>query len=150
NKQGWFTLHQKKKHNLTLNDYLLKYYYNPDDLKCCYELCVNTVGLYRGKPKKFCSMECAGRNKGSPITCAVCGKKFDTRTRPNRATKTCSNPCAKKLKSNKIKEWHYSMSKDEKAKHFENIITKTAKTRRENCTPSWNSGKTGVYSKEVI
>ncbi|MFC4022813.1 endonuclease domain-containing protein [Oceanobacillus longus] len=42
------------------------------------------------------------------------------------------------------------MSPEKKRKHFNNIITKTAKTRRINKTPSWNSGKTGIYSQETI
>ncbi|MGN8645899.1 endonuclease domain-containing protein [Gracilibacillus sp. HCP3S3_G5_1] len=150
NKQGWFTLHLKNYHNLSLEEYLLRYYYFPEDLKCSYILCQNTVGLYRGKPKKYCSAICSGRSKGKPLTCIICGNKFDTSTRPNRATKTCSKSCAKKLKSAKIKQWHKSMHPEEKEKHFRKIITKTAKTRKRNNTPSWNSGKTGVYSKETI
>jgi very-short-patch-repair endonuclease len=58
--------------------------------------------------------------------------------------------CAKINKSKKIKQWHMRMGLSEKEKHFKNIITKTAKTRRENGTPSWNSGKTGIYSEKTI
>ncbi|MEQ6375937.1 DUF559 domain-containing protein [Bacillaceae bacterium S4-13-56] len=42
------------------------------------------------------------------------------------------------------------MSDREKEAHFNKIITKTAITRKKNNTPSWNSGKTGIYSKETI
>ncbi|MCF3941750.1 hypothetical protein [Oceanobacillus alkalisoli] len=42
------------------------------------------------------------------------------------------------------------MSEKEKISHFKNIITKTARTRRKNGTPSWNSGKKGIYSQETI
>ncbi|MGD6803907.1 endonuclease domain-containing protein [Rossellomorea aquimaris] len=42
------------------------------------------------------------------------------------------------------------MLKEEKEAHFKKIISKTAKTRRSNKTPSWNSGKTGIYSEETI
>ncbi|WP_147294880.1 hypothetical protein [Oceanobacillus arenosus] len=42
------------------------------------------------------------------------------------------------------------MSKKERKTHINNIIAKTAKTRRKNNTPSWNSGKTGIYSEETI
>lgn len=42
------------------------------------------------------------------------------------------------------------MSKQQKDEHFTKIISKTAMTRKKNHTPSWNSGKTGIYSQEVI
>lgn len=42
------------------------------------------------------------------------------------------------------------MTEEEKKVRFENIISKTAATRRKNNTPSWNSGKTGIYSDETI
>lgn len=42
------------------------------------------------------------------------------------------------------------MPDEQKKVHFKNIISKTANTRKINGTPSWNSGKTGVYSKETI
>lgn len=148
NKQGRFTLHLKKEHHLSLEKYLINYYYKPEDLKCFYELCDNTVKLYRGKPNKFCSISCGG--KGTPLVCVVCGNKFDTSIRPNRNTKTCSNVCAKKIKSKKIKAWHKSMTNKEKTEHFKNIITKTARTRKKNHTASWNSGKTGIYSEDTI
>jgi very-short-patch-repair endonuclease len=148
NKQGRFTSHLKEKHGITLENYLIKYYYNQEDLKCSYILCDKYVGLHRGKPKKYCSKSCASR--GTPLVCAICGAYFDTTTRPNRSTKTCSDKCAKILKSRKIAEWHQSMSIEDKEKHFKKIITKTAKTRRKNHTPSWNSGKTGIYSQETI
>jgi very-short-patch-repair endonuclease len=148
NKQGRFTSHIKKEHNLTLEEYLIQHYYNEEDLKCTYELCDGTVGLYRGKPEKYCSRSC--RSKGKPLVCVVCDNKFDTDTRPHRKTKTCSDACASKLRSVKTKAWHTSMSEEEKQTHFKGIITKTAKTRKDNKTPSWNSGKTGIYSEETI
>ncbi|GIN73552.1 hypothetical protein J14TS2_40270 [Bacillus sp. J14TS2] len=148
NKQGRFTSHLKKEHDLKLEEYLIKYYYEPKDLKCSYELCEGTVGLYRGKPKKYCSSSCG--SKGEPLVCIVCNSKFDTCTRPHRLTKTCSDTCASKLRSIKTTAWHKSMTKEEKETHFDRIIVKTAKTRRKNRTPSWNSGKTGIYSKETI
>jgi very-short-patch-repair endonuclease len=42
------------------------------------------------------------------------------------------------------------MPREVKREHFKTIIRKTATTRKKNNTPSWNSGKTGVYSKETI
>lgn len=42
------------------------------------------------------------------------------------------------------------MDPEKKKERLKKIINKTAKTRRENRTPSWNSGKTGIYSKETI
>ncbi|WP_301108330.1 endonuclease domain-containing protein [Sporosarcina sp.] len=39
---------------------------------------------------------------------------------------------------------------EEKKEHFGKIISKTAKTRKKNKTPSWNSGKTGIYSEKTI
>ncbi|MBO1512399.1 endonuclease domain-containing protein [Metabacillus bambusae] len=144
NKQGWFTLHLKA-HGLTLNEYLIKYYYHEDDLRCSYELCEKLVSLRRGKPKQHCSTSCAA--KGKPLQCHVCGTKFEAQ---HRGTKTCSPDCAKKLKAMKIVEWHQSMSEQTKNEHFTKIIKKTAKTRKDNKTPSWNSGKTGIYSEETI
>ncbi|GAE92249.1 hypothetical protein JCM21714_1236 [Gracilibacillus boraciitolerans JCM 21714] len=150
NKQGRFTLHLKIQHHISLNEYLISYYYSSDELNCSYELCENKVKLYRGKPKKFCSNACASRNKAKPNICHVCGKKFDTTVRPHRATKTCSKYCENQLRSNSTYNWHKSMSKQQKDEHFTKIISKTAMTRKKNHTPSWNSGKTGIYSQEVI
>ncbi|WP_198029782.1 endonuclease domain-containing protein [Bacillus sp. J33] len=82
--------------------------------------------------------------------CVVCNNKFDTSTRPHRETKTCSEDCEGQLRSSRTKAWHESMNGEAKEKHFKNIISKTAKTRRENNTPSWNSGKTNIYSDETI
>lgn len=144
NKQGKFTSHLKK-HGLTLNEYLLKHYYQDNDLKCAYELCRRLVTLRRGKPNKFCSISCGA--KGKPLVCQTCGKKFEAK---HRGTKTCSQICARKLKSQKLANWHHSMSNEQKQEHFRTIINKTAKTRKLNKTPSWNSGKTGIYSKETI
>ncbi|GAB2552087.1 hypothetical protein JOD18_004804 [Gracilibacillus alcaliphilus] len=52
NKQGRFTSHLKLQHGLSLNDYLIQYFYTKNDLKCSYSLCENAVGLRRGLPKK--------------------------------------------------------------------------------------------------
>lgn len=145
NKQGRFTSHIKK-HGLTLEKYLIKHYYKLDDLKCSYKFCNGTVRLTRGKPNKYCSAKCMGR-KSRLRECQVCNKEFDTE---DIRVKTCSKACKKVLKSNSAKAWHESMSAEEKTEHYKNIITKTAKTRKKNNTPSWNSGKTGIYSKETI
>lgn len=145
NKQGRFTSHLLKEHNLTLNEYLSQYFYSKDELKCQYELCDNLVKLRRGIPNRYCSFSCA--NKGTPLICQICEKKFDGK---HRATKTCSDKCENQLRSKRTKEWHSRMSDIEKERHFTNIITKTAKTRKMNGTPSWNSGKTGIYSDETI
>ncbi|MGJ9456947.1 endonuclease domain-containing protein [Oceanobacillus sp. CF4.6] len=144
NKQGRFTSHLKV-HGHTLNSYLVKFYYTEDELKCSRDTCTNLVNLTRGVPNKYCSKFC-GSKKG-PLTCILCGNSFLAR---NRKTKTCSKECAKSVKSTKFKQWHKSMSPEKKREHFNNIITKTAKTRRVNKTPSWNSGKTGIYSQETI
>ncbi|MCI2254571.1 hypothetical protein L2D08_09355 [Domibacillus sp. PGB-M46] len=148
NKQGRFTSHIQYEHGLTLEEYLKQHYYRTLDLRCSYELCENTVGLRRGNPKKYCSPSCG--NKGKPLKCVVCSGKFDMSTRPHRQTKTCSEGCERYLRSIRAKAWHGSMSEEEKEKHFKNIISKTAKTRRGNQTPSWNSGKTGIYSEGTI
>ncbi|AJD91432.1 hypothetical protein JMA_21150 [Jeotgalibacillus malaysiensis] len=150
NKQGRFTSHIKNEHGISLEMYLLKYYYEPEDLICSYELCNNAVQLYRGIPVNYCSKACRGRGRSEPIVCVICNLKFDTNTRPHRKTKTCSDDCEKKLRSKKTKAWHDSMEINKKQEHFKRIISKTAKTRRKNKTPSWNSGKTGIYSEETI
>ncbi|MEW9049661.1 MAG: DUF559 domain-containing protein [Neobacillus sp.] len=147
NKQGWFTSHIKNEHRLRLEEYLIKYYYELEDLRCSYGLCDGIVGLRRGKPKKHCSRSCG--SKREPRRCIMCGDLFDTETR-NRLSITCSDACERKNRSTKTTAWHLSMSDDEKEEHFKNIITKTAKTRKENGTPSWNSGKTGIYSDETL
>jgi very-short-patch-repair endonuclease len=77
----------------------------------------------------------------------TCGKLFEAN---NRNTKTCSRKCAAINRSNNTKRWHDSMSLATKKTHFENIINKTAKSRKINKTPSWNSGKRGIYSDETI
>ncbi|MFC0269917.1 endonuclease domain-containing protein [Metabacillus herbersteinensis] len=145
NKNGQFSSHLLNNHNIKINDYLYKYYYSTKDLKCSYELCQKSVDLRRGKPKKHCSRSCA--NKHDPLKCIHCGKKFYAM---NRSTKTCGPSCAKSIKSRKIKEWHANMPKIEKELHFKRIIAKTASTRIKNKTPSWNSGKTGIYTQETI
>lgn len=145
NKQGWFTAHLKNEHNLSLDDYLLSYFYPKEMVTCQYILCNNMVKLRRGVPNKFCSRSCRG--KGEPLTCVICGKLFDEK---HRQTKTCSKDCASKLRSQNTGNWHSKMSFEQKKIHFEKIISKTAKTRKLNGTPSWNSGKTGIYSEETI
>ncbi|UFT97749.1 very short patch repair endonuclease [Radiobacillus kanasensis] len=147
NKQGRFTTHLKK-HTIMLNEYLKTYYYSDKDLKCSYELCYNLVDLYRGRPKQYCSRSCSA--KSDPMTCITCGKRFDTDTRPHRKTKTCSDNCESIQRSKSTKLWHQSMDENEKEKHFKKIITQTAQTRRKNKTPSWNSGKKGIYSEDTI
>ena len=148
NKQGRFTSHLKNEHNISLEKYLVTYFYSCNELRCSYELCQNLVGLYRGKPKNYSSISCG--SKGKPLVCILCGEKFDTKTRPNRATKTCSDECERTIRSYRTSQWHKRMSDEEKKEHFSKIISKTAKTRRKNNTPSWNSGKKGVYSDETI
>ncbi|MCM3617749.1 endonuclease domain-containing protein [Sutcliffiella horikoshii] len=145
NKQGRFTSHLLKNHSLNLESYLIEFYYKEKELICSYELCNNKVGLRRGIPKLHCSRSCS--TKGKPLECLVCSSKFEA---SNRQTKTCSKKCAKTLKSQKVAEWHKKMPIDIKNEHFNSIIKKTSATRRQNNTPSWNSGKTGVYSRETI
>ncbi|MFJ5789217.1 DUF559 domain-containing protein [Lysinibacillus sp. NPDC093712] len=145
NKQGWFTTHLKNEHNLTLDNYLISHFYPKEMVTCQYVLCNNVVKLRRGVPNKFCSRSCRG--KGEPLTCVICGKLFDEK---HRQTKTCSKECASKLRSQNTGKWHKKMSLDQKKIHFKRIISKTAKTRKLNGTPSWNSGKTGIYSQETI
>jgi len=145
NKQGRFTLHLINEHRLTLEQYLVTYFYKTEDLICSYELCNKQVKLRRGLPNKFCSKACG--SKGSPLVCVNCGKKFDGK---HRQTKTCGSICEKKIRSRKTTEWHKSMDKELKIIHFKRIISKTSATRKRNKTPSWNSGKTGIYSEETI
>ncbi|WP_180994123.1 hypothetical protein [Bacillus sp. Marseille-P3661] len=146
NKQGLFTSHLKKEHDLSLHDYLVRYYYEQSDLVCKGFGCNNIVKLRRGKPNQYCSSKCAQKKDKAKI-CPVCNEKFsneDTRI------KTCSLSCSKQLKASKIKSWHQKMSTQQKENHFGNIIRKTSRTRKKNKTPSWNSGKTGIYSEETI
>ena len=145
NKSGRFTSHLMNEHNLTLEQYLIKYFYSKEQLKCQYEFCNHIVKLKRGVPNRFCSIGCS--SKGEPLTCIICGEKF---VPSNRKTKTCSKVCASKLRSSKTSAWHERMDNEFKEQHFSNIIKKTAKTRRMNRTPSWNSGRTGIYSPETI
>lgn len=145
NKQGRFTSHLKNEHNLKLNDYLIQFFYDKKQLICGYELCEKQVRLRRGIPNDYCSLSCSG--KGKPLKCEICLTKFDGK---NRNTKTCSEHCAKILRSKNTSNWHNQMTEEDKLKHFENIISKTAVTRRKNNTPSWNSGKKGIYSEETI
>lgn len=145
NKQGWFTAHLKNEHNLTLDNYLSSYFYSIDMMTCNYFLCSKKVKMRRGIPNQFCSSSC--RAKGEPLKCIICNKLFDGK---NRRTKTCSKECASKLRSENTSQWHYRMTNQQKAVHFETIILKTSKTRKKNGTPSWNSGKTGIYSEETI
>nr|WP_106779844.1 DUF559 domain-containing protein [Lysinibacillus timonensis] len=42
------------------------------------------------------------------------------------------------------------MPKVEKERYFITIILKTTRTRKVNKTPSWNSGRTGIYNEETI
>ncbi|WNF37806.1 DUF559 domain-containing protein [Bacillaceae bacterium IKA-2] len=144
NKQGRFTTHLKEKHGMKLEEYLLKYFYKKEQLLCQFEKCENLVQLRRGIPKKHCSQSCSGK---SLLLCEYCNKTF---YKKHKGTKTCSEDCAFKTKKEKITKWHALMAKEKKDIHFKNIISKTSTTRRRNKTPSWNSGKTGVYSDETI
>jgi very-short-patch-repair endonuclease len=144
NKQGKFTSHLKS-HELSLHEYLILHYYETKDLICTYDLCEKQVSLYRGRPKKHCCRQCASKEK--PLKCVTCGKLFEAN---NRKTKTCSRKCATINRSTNTKRWHASMPLTSKKTHFENIISKTAKSRKINNTPSWNSGKRGIYSEETI
>ncbi|KPL59625.1 hypothetical protein AM506_09135 [Rossellomorea vietnamensis] len=146
NKQGRFTSHLKNKHGLSLKDYLVSYYYTRDDLECCNETCKSIVQLRRGKPNKYCSKGC-GRRQSRLRKCKVCLKDFE---KEDLRVNTCSESCHKQLKKSLAKSWHESLKEEEKLKHFQKIISKTAKTRKANKTPSWNSGKTGIYSEETI
>lgn len=138
NKQGRFTTNLKK-HNFTLDKYLSTYYYTEDELKCNRDTCNGRVKLTRGIPNKYCSRFC--RQKKAPLIYIMCGSDFEAR---NRKTKTCSNKCAQRNKSKRIRQWHKRMTTTEKEEHFKKIITKTAATRRKNNTPSWNSGKKDI------
>jgi hypothetical protein len=144
NMTGKFTLHLKNEHNITLEKYLLSFLYSEKDLRCNNKLCSNLVGLNSGKPKKYCCKSCGGRKN---LTCKYCGKLF---FKAHKGTKTCSLECARKSMSKNIRKWHENMSQSQKELHFKKIIDKTARTRRKNKTPSWNSGKTGIYSEETI
>lgn len=75
NKQGRFTSHLKNEHNLTLDNYLISYFYPIEMVTCQYILCHKKVKLRRGIPNKFCSRSCRG--KGEPLTCVICGRLFD-------------------------------------------------------------------------
>lgn len=55
NKQGWFTSHLKNEHNLTLDNYLISYFYPIEMVICQYILCNKKVKLRRGIPNQFLS-----------------------------------------------------------------------------------------------
>ncbi|MFS0822779.1 DUF559 domain-containing protein [Bacillus sp. 1P02SD] len=145
NKQGKFTSHLKI-HSISLDDYLAKFYYSSEELRCNNPVCNKQVKVRRGIPNSFCSSGC-WQVKSKVRKCSYCQKSF---TKDDLRVKTCSKECAKQLKSEKISKWHNNMSDKDKKEHFDKIITKTAKTRRKNATPSWNSGKTGIYNDETI
>lgn len=146
NKQGRFTSHLKYEHHLDLNEYLVKYFYTDKDLECSNPNCNKKVSLRRGKPNQYCSNVCI-RKLSRQRKCEACGEEFE---KEDLRVKTFGPECKTALKSKKVKAWHKQMDPEVKKTRFQNIIAKTAKTRRENNTPSWNSGKTGVYSTETI
>lgn len=152
NRAGQFTKHLIKDHNMDLPTYLKKYFYKNEDLICQREGCNNLVEIdtsaNRWKPLKYCKNQaCLYPKKNRNRKCPVCNKMF---SKEDLRIKTCGKECSLKLKSEKITEWHAQMTEEEKKVRFENIISKTAATRRKNNTPSWNSGKTGIYSDETI
>ncbi len=154
NMAGQFTKHLMNDHNIDLPTYLKKYFYKKEDLVCQREDCKNLVEIdtshhkNRWKPKKYCeNKSCKYPRKNRKRRCQECKKLF---INEDLRVKTCSHECSLKLKSKKITQWHAQMSNEEKKERFQRIINKTAATRRKNKTPSWNSGKTGVYSKETI
>jgi len=139
-----------KEHSINTNNYLLEYYYSKEQLKCSTENCTMLVELRNYKPKLNCDECLKNKNYGKgkdEKECQSCGNVFKNK---DYRIKTCSKECAKELRSKKIKDWHKNMTIEAKSEHFKKIIQKTAMTRRKNNTPSWNSGKTGVYSKETI
>ncbi|UTW69866.1 hypothetical protein KHA80_02870 [Anaerobacillus sp. HL2] len=136
-KQGWFTVHLRQMHALSLEDYLLQYFYTKIAMQD--PLCKNLVGLRRGKPKSYCS-SCSMGNRIQLV-------EFSS-SKITKEQKHCSPECGEKLRRKSIVKWHASMSAEEKERHFQNIIPKLQKTRRQNKTPSWNSGKTGIYSED--
>lgn len=145
NKQGRFTQHVKNEHQLTLHEYLIRYFYEPKQLVCSYPICEQQVKLRRGMPNRFCSKSCS--SKRNPLVCVICNTSFEA---SHRQTKTCSKACATILRSQNTRRWHAMMSEEDKKHHFQRIIQKTAETRTHNGTPSWNSGKKGIYTEEII
>lgn len=65
----------ENEHNLTLDNYLISYFYPIEMVIRQYILCNKKVKLRRGIPNQFCSRSCRG--KGEPLTCVICGKLFD-------------------------------------------------------------------------
>ncbi|MEC5270567.1 DUF559 domain-containing protein [Caldifermentibacillus hisashii] len=154
NKAGQFTKHLVTLHQIDLPTYLKKFFYKKENLICQREGCGNLVEIdtnhnkNRWKPMKYCSnYSCRYTKKNRNRKCLVCNNLFSNE---DLRVKTCSKECSLNLKSKKVTEWHANMSEKEKRERFEKIISKTAATRRKNKTPSWNSGKTGIYTEETI
>jgi very-short-patch-repair endonuclease len=146
NKQGRFTSHLLIEHSVDLHDYLIAHIYNKEDLTCSNKECQRKVKLRRGVPNDYCSIGCAQR-RSKKRKCERCGNLFEHH---DLRVKTCSSKCSKELVSQKVTLWHSNMSETKKEMRFKNIIKKTASTRKKNNTPSWNSGKKGVYTEETI
>ncbi|MEK4171362.1 hypothetical protein MHI22_07285 [Lysinibacillus sp. FSL L8-0312] len=100
----------KNEHNLTLDNYLISYFYPIEMVICQYILCNKKVKLRRGIPNQFCSRSCRG--KGGPLTCVICGKLFDEK---HRQTKTCSKEYASRLRSQNTGKWHNDMPNEQKS-----------------------------------
>lgn len=151
NKDGSFSRHVKKEHDIHIRQYIKEYIYSPDDLKCHKKDCNNLVNINdKNKPKKYCEACISQKNfirRDKKRICPVCDSPFENE---DLRVKTCSFECGRKVTSQKVTKWHSEMDEVEKKERFKKIITKTARTRRKNGTPSWNSGKTGVYSEETI
>lgn len=154
NKAGQFTKHLMNEHKIDLPTYLKNHFYKKVDLMCQREGCNNLVEIdtnhhkNKWKPKKYCeNKSCKYPKKNRKRKCPICNKVF---VNEDLRVKTCSRQCSLKLKSKNITKWHAQMTEEEKSERYKKIISKTAATRRKNNTPSWNSGKTGIYSKETI
>jgi len=115
-------------------------------------MCNSIVGLNRGIPNEYCS-NCFRKSKliTGIKTCVMCGKEFKYKNSLQMKNKTCSKECGYKLVSKKVKDFHNSLTNDEKIK----IKEKMCKTKIKNGTTGkgktpWNKNKTGIYSEKTI
>lgn len=149
NKDGKFTKHIITEHSLSLEEYLIKYFYNENDLKC--EICGNPVNIRRGIPHKRCK-KCSHKKESHLVTmeCIICKTPFECSVSASKKRKTCSKKCYKKYMSIVIKQAQYNKTPEEKI----NIKRKMVQTKIKNNTlktgKTWNKGLVGIYSLETI
>ncbi len=136
-------------HNLSLNDYLIKYYYNEEDLKC--KKCGEIVKLRRGTPNTYCSYcFCRVNKKEGFKNCEVCNKEFEYKNSFEAKNKTCSKECTVELQSRKLTAYHKSLTKEQKTEIKRKMHETKLKNGAYDNIVAWNKGLTGIYSEETI